>query len=182
MLESRSQRRVWYCGVCRESCASSGRDGDPLRRIPRWLARPEEPFEDREELFLLPVWVVGDSRGREWRIPALGIERLALVLGLAERLSSIARPWSPWKPPRELLRGGAELHFEEAFELAELLRQRDRGEEESDPLGAARLVDWPCVRRSSQLVELVGGRAASGRILDGLSAVAKGPALEPLVL
>lgn len=181
-LESRSRRRVWFCGVCKESCASSGRGGDPLRRIPRWLARPEEPFQDREELFLLPVWVVGDPGGHEWRIPALGIDRLSLVLSLAERLSSITRPWTPWEPPRELLRSGAELHYEEAFDLAELLHQRDAEEGDADALGAARLVDWPCVRRSSQLVELVGGRAASGRILDGLPAVAKGPALEPLVL
>jgi hypothetical protein len=64
---------------------------------------------------------------------------------------------------------------EEAFDLAEIVAlARDPGAvldaEGELAFGGARLLDWPCVRRSSQLVELVGGLAVSERLIAALPA------------
>jgi predicted RNA-binding Zn-ribbon protein involved in translation (DUF1610 family) len=181
-LPTRTQMRIWVCPSCATTSMASGRDGEGFQVLERTLVAPQEEFSREEKLYLFPVWSINDRDQGDVRIPATGLERMPLLLSLAQRLTQAQSPWSVWNVARHLPRAGADLHVEEAFAMAELLRRNaeDLVERAGPRFGGARLLDWPCVSRSSQLVELVGGRAASGRLLEGLQPVARGPELAAL--
>ncbi len=177
-LPARSQQRVFVCEECSATSMASGRDGEGFMVLDRILVRPLQEFDRGERLFLLPVWQVMQRGGGEFRIPAVGMGQMSLVLAMAQRMTAIATAWSVWEPSLDLRRSAADLHVEDAYSLAEVVGMRLQDPGENPPvLGGARLLDWPCVRRSSQTIELVGGMATSGRLLEGLSPVARGPEL-----
>lgn len=181
-LPVRSAQRIFVCAACGRTCTTRACSSGGLQPLPRILVQPQQPWGADEALYLLPVWVINGPDSREVRVPALGTDRMTLLLSLAERLTAIHEVWQEWEIGRDLPRAGADLHAEEAHVIAELLcRHEAGGESSAEPrFGGLRLLDWPCVRRSSQLLELVGGRAASARLLADLAPVAMGPSLNPV--
>lgn len=177
-LEHAHHRRLHVCSSCARRWMSRGEEFGGLRRLDSTAVRPEQGWAEHEILYLMPIWSIGrdgaDAVGpSRLLVPAVGWSRMSLLLSFAERLNRNPAPWTPWsQSPANALSPG-DVHVEDAFDLAEILALAlDPGAsldaEGELAFGGAELLDWPCVRRSSQLVELVGGRAISERLAEGL--------------
>lgn len=184
-LDHAPHRRLHVCDGCGRRWLSRGEEHGGMRELPSIPVRPKVERRAVEPLYMMPVWSVGRARGEgadqlpPLYIPAVGWSRMSLLLAFARRLSQNPPEWEPWEDaPRRRLSPG-DVHVEEAFELAEILSLAldptlDLDAEGELAFGGVQLLDWPCVRRSSQVVELVAGRAASERLADSLLAVDSG--------
>jgi hypothetical protein len=113
------------------------------------------------------------------RIPAIGLQRSALLLRWAEQLSRVRDPLGESTPWRKLestpgpAPEPAEIAAEDAYDLAELLAlQMVKGwppeaelENWEIPFSSLELVDWPCVHRRGELEELIFGRATADALV-----------------
>lgn len=178
-LDHAPHRRLHVCAACSRRWLSRGQEHGGIREFPAIPLRPVLDRRQDETLYMMPVWSVGcpDGEGGVRRpplyIPAVGWSRMSLLLAFARRLSQGAPSWERWEDAPTLRLSPGDVHVEEAFELAEILSLAldptlDLDAEGELAFGGVQLLDWPCVRRSSQIVELVSGRAASERLADDL--------------
>jgi hypothetical protein len=180
-LPSAPLRRVFVCAGCRATYVPrQGREGPALVGIERELVLPREPLPPRGSIVLLPVWRLSVPAAaqlplpREIRVPALGMERMQLLVNLAVHLTRCQTEISA-EPAPEVPREPAQLGPEDAFEVAELVAMGVVPGWPADedvaalqiPLGTPRLLDLPCRLEGLQLVDLVFGRSVAAGLLDG---------------
>lgn len=176
--------RVHVCGDCRRTLAPR-LDGRGFVEIPRETVRPRLRPATGARIVLLPVWVVGvDTSGfgpvgaalpDEVRIPAVGVARLSILLQFARNLTRAPAASLPWSGV-DVAPERAEVAAEDAYVLAEtvVLRHLDHwpGDDALEslevPLGAVRLVDWPCAVRGGEVIELVAGLSVHRALLEGV--------------
>ena len=192
-LPAAPERRVLACRDCGRSWRIA--DGvDRLLPVPRAPVRPRHRPPDGAELLLLPVWrvkvrtedlaEVAGRLPREVRIPAVGVQRLPLLVQFARNLSRAPLVLEEWEDVQVAVEA-AELGAEDAFTLAEtvVLRHVDGWPDDASlptleiPLSSAHLVDWPCARWRSELIDLVGGLSAPRAMIDAAGLVDRGAAL-----
>lgn len=178
-LPTAPERRIFVCEQCGKSWGPAFAEGwTRLEEIPRQIVAPRQNPPPHGAIVLLPVWVVpvraGEGVGpspflpEEIRLPAVGIDRMQLLMTFALRLTRAAGAWSrlegaPLRPEP------AEITAEDAFELAELVALRSVDgwppDEELEgleiPFGPPRLMDLPCHHQGSELRDLVSGRCVS---------------------
>lgn len=181
-LPAGRDQRVLVCARCARTWAVPD-EGDRLVPQVRTLVRPQCSVPEAAEIVLLPMWLVHlhvESMPRapramasEIRIPAVGMQRLPLLLHFARNLTRAPLEWQQWENvdvPVE----PAEVTAADAYALAEtvVLRHVEGWPDDASlaqlqiPLGAARLVDWPCARLGSELIELVGGLSTQRALAD----------------
>ena len=147
-----------------------------LRRV-----LPRRPLPPEGDLVLLPLWLLQvDATSQragglpaELRLPAIGVQRLPLVLDLARNLTKHQAPWIE-DDAHGLAFDGAELDVDDAQAIAELVALGLRpgwppdGEVEAFRLAAtaARLVLLPAWRHAGRLEELVGGVSCAASIFE----------------
>ena len=188
------ERRVLVCERCARTWAVP-EEGERLAPLVRTLVRPECRIPDAAEVVLLPVWLVRlhvESMAQappalptEIRVPAVGVQRLPLLLHFARNLTRCPVTWQEWEGVEVALEP-AELTAADAFALAEtvVLRHVDGWPDDASlaqlqlPFGAARLVDWPCARIGSELIELVGGLSTQRALVDAADLRDRRDALE----
>jgi hypothetical protein len=188
-LESAAGRRVFVCDACGQSSEPRAIGGDRLAgrlfEVGREVARSRLPWPEVGGIVLLPVWVMpvlraGDAPWleglpREVRLPAIGYDRMEVLLRFAAHLTRVEIPWevvpTVESAPR-LRRAPAEITAEEALAAAEPVLVSLAGEQQERmltggpvPLGAPRLVDLPCHRVAGRLSDLVCDRWVSDVLL-----------------
>lgn len=172
-LPSGAEHQVLVCTTCARTWSVPS-DGDELVPLARTLVRPVHSVPAGAELVLLPVWAVRlrveaisrAPRGLpvEIRLPALGVQRLPLLMAFARNLTRAPAAWREWEGVQAAV-DPTELSAEDAFALAEtiVLRHVEGWPDDASlpdleiPFGGARLLDWPCARFGSELIELVAG-------------------------
>jgi hypothetical protein len=173
-LPLHADERILVCPACARSWTSALGDTEPhLVAQARELVAPRQEMPAVGSIVLLPMWLLrvhthamgpaGARMAEEIRVPAVGLARMPLLLQFARNLTrspAVATRWTGARAAPE----PAELTAEDAFAVAELVALRHvegwppEGQEDVEiALGGARLVDWPCVLRGNELIELVGG-------------------------
>jgi len=193
-LPTAPERRVFVCAECGGSSTVPPGDADRLVELRRSLLAPREGWPEGP-VVLVPVWVVPirrsalDALGEaalpaELRIPAVGVDRMPLLVAHAVHLSR-APVSSHALPPEGFVGEPAELSIADAFEIAELTAfslargwpaagDEDRVE---IPFGPPNLVDLPCRPTPTELVDLVYGLAMPRALLGESALPDRGPEL-----
>lgn len=183
-LDDAPERRVFTCTTCARTLTPR-LDGRGLLEVPRQLIRPQRRPDDGARLVLLPVWSVtvhtealgpvGAALPSRVRVPAVGVERLQTLLQFARNLTRAPVDPAAWEGVD--VRGeGAEVTAEDALVMAEtvVLRHLDAWPSDDQlatleiPMGAARLLDWPCAIRGSEMIELVGGLSIHRSLVENV--------------
>lgn len=193
-LDVAPERRVLVCDTCAKTWTVP-EEGDRLAPTARTLVRPERVAPEGAEIVLLPMWLVSlhvesipqapPSLPTEVRIPAVGVRRLPVLLHFARNLTRAPLVWQPWEGAQAPV-DPAELTPADAYALAEtvVLRHVDGWPDDRMlaalelPFGTARLVDWPCARIGSELIELVGGLSTQRALVDAADLRDRRPQLE----
>ncbi len=173
-LDAVDERRVFVCAQCGRALAVPP-GSDTLTEVPRQLLRPTRRPDITDPVVLMPVWsvsvhtaelgTVGDALPSRVFVPGVGVARLPLLLQFARNLSRAPIDPRPWSGVDGIGVEPAEVSAEDAFVMAETVVLRhlehwpsdERLEDLEIPLGSASLLDWPCVLRGSEVVDLVGG-------------------------
>ena len=196
-LDVVSERQVFVCASC-ERTLSPRLDGRGFLEVPRQLARPAVRPAPGARIVLLPVWAVdvstedfgpvGSALPSVVRLPAVGVGRLATLLQFARNLTRAPAQPVAWDAVR-VSREPAEVTAEDAFVLAETVVLRhlehwpgdDALESLEIPLGAARLLDWPCAVRGSEMIDLVAGLSVHRSLVDDVLLTDRTAELTPAI-
>lgn len=194
-LPAGAEREALVCGPCARTWSVSS-DGDALVPLARTLVRPVHAIASGAEIVLLPVWAVRlrvDAIPRaprglpvEIRLPAVGVQRLPLLLAFARNLTRAPVVWQEWEGVEASVEP-TELSSTDAFTLAEtiVLRHVDGWPDDASlpdleiPFGGARLLDWPCARFGSELLDLVAGLSTQRALVESSDLRDRRAALQP---
>jgi len=155
--------------------------GDRLWPMRARVVLPATEFPDQGEIVLLPVWVLPlaeqfqerDRLPAQIRVPAIGLQRLPMVIDFARNLTRSPAPWEE-SDAGELAFDGASLEAADAMEIAELVALGLHAGWPADevaqtleiPFAEPRLVLLPSWRHAQRLQTLCGDVSCPSVLFD----------------